>query len=702
MPMVIPPARQENPFSLRAILIGTLLIPLNIYWITVMEVRWYTLDSSCLPLFITPVFFLFILVLLNLLVYRRGRVHLALIFFLFSFFDLLLFITLSYQTSLRLFPILFILLGLDYILYLLPRNLSLKPLSSGELLVIYMMLVMSTAMGGTDSLQYLFGLLGYPFQFATPENKWAETILTYLPKWLFVSQKDALEAFYGGGAREYLLSHLHIWAKPLFYWGIYVMVLVFTMLCLNVMVRKQWTEAEKLSFPIIQLPVEMTRGGGEVPLFKNRLLWIGFALAFLIGSLNGIASLLPYIPRIPVSAWDPANDLGQYVVTHPWNAIGWTPLSKYPFAIGLAFFIPADLSFSCWFFYVFRKLLQVLGRATGWEGTMQGFPFFNEQASGAWLALAFVALWGSKNFLWGVIKKAFGKGEMEDSDEPLSYRSAVSGFLLGWAVLLFFAYKAGMAVWASFVFFSIYFLLALAMTRVRAELGTPHEIYFVNPENIMGTLLGSKTIGKQNAIPLWFFYWLNRCYRTHPMPNQLEAFKIGDVAKIPQRGIMWVILFSTFISLLAAYFFNLFICYSEGAGAKCMGFKDQAAVEGFNHLNNWLNYGKNVEKDSIVAFLVGFILVILLRIARWNLWWWPFHPAGYALAVSYAMDYFWFSFFLSWLLKVILLRVGGMKLHRKAIPFFLGLILGDYVIGSIWGILAPFVFQERITFKTFI
>jgi len=86
---------------------------------------------------------------------------------------------------------------------------------------------MSTAIAGTDSLQYLFGLLGFPFKFATPENKWAETIIPYLPRWLFVSDKDALEAFYGGGATKYLLSHLHIWAKPLFYWSINIITLIF-------------------------------------------------------------------------------------------------------------------------------------------------------------------------------------------------------------------------------------------------------------------------------------------------------------------------------------------------------------------------------------------------------------------------------------------------------------------------------------------
>ena len=38
---------------------------------TVVEVRWYTLDGTCLPLLITPVFMLFVLVMGNLWFKRR-------------------------------------------------------------------------------------------------------------------------------------------------------------------------------------------------------------------------------------------------------------------------------------------------------------------------------------------------------------------------------------------------------------------------------------------------------------------------------------------------------------------------------------------------------------------------------------------------------------------------------------------------------
>jgi hypothetical protein len=48
-------------------------------------------------------------------------------------------------------------------------------------------------------------------------------------------------------------------------------------------------------------------------------------------------------------------------------------------------------------------------------------------------------------------------------------------------------------------------------------------------------------------------------------------------------------------------------------------------------------------------------------------------------------------YFEGWWHKSIILKVGGIRLHRQAIPFFLGLILGDYVLGAIWAIVGPLI-----------
>jgi hypothetical protein len=76
------------------------------------------------------------------------------------------------------------------------------------------------------------------------------------------------------------------------------------------------------------------------------------------------------------------------------------------------------------------------------------------------------------------------------------------------------------------------------------------------------------------------------------------------------------------------------------------------------------------------------------------------HPMGYALALSYAMDYFWFAFLFGWLIKLTLVRWGGMRTHTAAAPFFLGLIMGDYLAGSVWSLYG--CLMEMRTYKMFI
>ena len=39
------------------------------------------------------------------------------------------------------------------------------------------------------------------------------------------------------------------------------------------------------------------------------------------------------------------------------------------------------------------------------------------------------------------------------------------------------------------------------------------------------------------------------------------------------------------------------------------------------------------------------------------------------------------------MIKFIILKTGGVRLYRKAVPAFMGLILGDYTLGCIWSII---------------
>ena len=70
---------------------------------------------------------------------------------------------------------------------------------------------------------------------------------------------------------------------------------------------------------------------------------------------------------------------------------------------------------------------------------------------------------------------------------------------------------------------------------------------------------------------------------------------------------------------------------------------------------------------------------------RW--YWWPLHPIGFAIAVGWLTSSIWFSALIAWLLKLIILHVGGSGLFRSLKPFFLGLILGEVVVGGVWAVI---------------
>ena len=66
----------------------------------------------------------------------------------------------------------------------------------------------------------------------------------------------------------------------------------------------------------------------------------------------------------------------------------------------------------------------------------------------------------------------------------------------------------------------------------------------------------------------------------------------------------------------------------------------------------------------------------LLMVARWLYVWWPLHPLGYAIGPIWIIDALWFNMFLAWLIKVVVLKYGGVGLYRKTRPLLYGHDLG--------------------------
>ena len=115
--------------------------------------------------------------------------------------------------------------------------------------------------------------------------------------------------------------------------------------------------------------------------------------------INSLNYYYPGIPTILTPGFGQSYlDLAPFFTSKPWNALGWTPLSFYPFMIGLGMLMPLDFLFSCVFFYWFWKLEKVFCVAMAYDQDPR-FPYTENQAFGAYLSFCLYSVWISRGYL---------------------------------------------------------------------------------------------------------------------------------------------------------------------------------------------------------------------------------------------------------------------------------------------------------------
>jgi hypothetical protein len=584
-------------------------------------------------------------------------------------------------------------------------------LTQAELILVYVMQTTSVGLAGLGQLQFLNQALAGAFYYATPDNHWAD-FHPHIPRW-WVPERGVLEAYYKGGSSFFIAEHLRGWAVPILVWTGFILLMLFCFLCLNTMLRRQWVEHERLTFPLVALPLELTRAGASRALLAHRGFWLAFVLACLFRSASGLHRVVPSFPDLAEFTFKGQQiDLAPYFTERPWNAIGFFRISFHPLIIGITYFLPLDVSFSAWFFYLVVKAEDIGAAALGYRdpgasASSALVPYTGEQGAGAFLAVALFAFWGARRHLRDVFRKALGRApHVSDSDEPLSYRTAVIGFLLSFAGLVLFVSRGGMAWPHAALFFALYLLMVTACTRFRAEAG-PMLGYGpdFNPHRMMLLLPGSRAWDVRELTPFSYLQWFDSDYRTVGMPPQMEALKMVDAAGEPGRGAArrlgrWMMVaaalaaVSAFVAVLAIYYH-----YGALTPRGDNGWRSYNGRFPFVTLKSWLDSPTPPDPDRLRWMGLGFAVASLLIRARTFFLWWPFHPAGFALAqAGAAMQWVWFPTLIGWAVKALLLRYGGMTLFRRGIPFFMGFLLGDIVIACIWSIIGVILDMQMYMF----
>lgn len=566
-----------------------------------------------------------------------------------------------------------------------------------ELYVIYIIMLVGALLPSFGITAYLIPTITGANYFATNENVWVKTFYDFIHPWMVPFDPEsksptaqlAMKQFYEGLPAGQAIPW-NIWLRPLVAWSIFASILFFVWMCLSTILRRQWVDHEKLAFPLVQLPVEMARQGDKFcwsgnPFFRNRLMWIGFAVPTVVHSMNALHLYYPSIPGLTINL-----PLNPYFVAFPWNQMGAFYLFTHFSVIGFSFLLSSELSFSLWFFFLFFKALEVITAAYGMQHKpVPNYPvneFAAHQMLGAFLVFFGYMVYLSRGQVRDVVRKAFTAAkDINDSNESLSYRTAFFGLILGTLVLCVWCNIAGMSFALAFVCFLLFYLIAISLTRFVAEGGMLFIQAPFRPSDLIATVTGIGSIGAKNLTVLSF---VERIFifdlRGFLMPSLLDAMKISDSAKINRRKLTLVLAIAILVAVLVSYVTIISIGYKVGGVNLSQWFFTGSPTSHFDTVKQNIITPRPRDWSGATLTVIGAAVTMLLAYMRVSFSWWPFHPMGYAMGPSWPMIQLWFSIMVGWFLKSVIMRYGGMKGFVRARPLFLGLVLGEFAMAGFW------------------
>ena len=526
-------------------------------------------------------------------------------------------------------------------------------------------------------------ILTAPFYYARPENNWAEMIHPHIKPWLVPQSNPGIKYFYEGLPSWESRIPWGIWMQPLLIWGSFLIALYFVMICIMVIVRRQWMERERLAYPLAQLLREMAhRENGSFlnAFFRNRLMWLGFGIVFGVSSLKGLHFYNPAIPYF--------ETVGSVLIFRDTTHLIFR--LSFPM-LGFFYLVNLDVAFSMWFFSQLSVMTRGLMKYFGYHVTENlgiygsPSPIFAHLGMGAIAVLVVAGLWTERHHLKGVFRKTFLNDQtINDSEEILSYRAAVWGMIAGLIYMGLWLNATGISLELVSVFLIATFVIFVGLTRIVAESGMAEAVASTIGSSFVISSFGAKALGAEGLTAMAMTYVWSADIRTFVMASTANGLKVIEGEGRHKRPLFWGIMLAIIVCMLSSIWMLLSLSYRHGGINGNRWFFGGGARAPYNYIVTLLMHPAGVNWLGWWIKGIGAGLMGILMFLRARFLWWPFHPIGLAIGPIWIMDQIWFTVFLAWLIKLCILRYGGLKLFHSARPFFLGLILGQFTCNGFW------------------
>jgi hypothetical protein len=557
-------------------------------------------------------------------------------------------------------------------------------LSSAEVALIYIMALLAAAVPSMGFTSFFVPYLSGAQYYATPENQWAELFLHHVPTWLIPHDATAIKDFYEGNPSAQI--DWDAWLPPLLAWAPFMLALYLVMIALMVVMRRQWMDHERLLYPLMQPSLAMIAQDRHrmPPLFRSWLFWMGWALPFSVGIVNGLHAYHPFIPEIELYGW-----LLLFRETTPIR-----PSLSFA-TLGLTYFLSQDIALGIWVFNLIAKLEQgafnVLGITSTERMEWVTVPHLAHQNLGAMIVLVMFGLWMGRGHLKAVLRKAFhGDATVDDSEEMMSYRAAVFSVLGGVLFMLWWLVETGLPLWAAGLALLVAFVIFQGLTLMVTQGGFFIARTPMNPGHFVVSGFGVDALGGRGVTALgytWSWAGEMRIFVMAACANSLQL--AHRCLRGNRRLLLWAMLVAIAVSVSGSVWMQLALGYKYGA-INMGGFYTGLVKYPSNFISRHIINETPWNGAGWVWTAFGGALMWILMVARQRFVWWPIHPMSMPISAMWMTDIIMLSVFVSWLLKLVILKYGGPGLYSRGKPLFIGLVAGHFTSMCVWTVIDAF------------
>ena len=557
-------------------------------------------------------------------------------------------------------------------------------LRRGEMLTLFIMLWVVGTLPQLGWMNYWTSITAAPSYFATTENQWEETFFEYLPWHVFADTSTRVIDPFWFGLPEGGAIPWDGWIAAIGQWlGVSLGMVVFG-LCLIVLFQKQWVENEKLTFPLAQMPLDLTRGidaARRVPdIFRTSAFWVGFAVVFLAILYNIGTYFATGLP--PLELFWESYDLrfSEDIVFS---------IRVLPLVLALTYLCPVDILGSLivfhWLAVLKRALMTRMGFALdgfgagAGAGSAEPLKIIFMESYGALIFIGVWSVWLARRHLRQVWQQVHsGRG---DCGEVRRYRVAVAGLVLSGAWVVGWGVGLGMSLPLAVASFTLMVMSYFVTAKLVAATGFAYLL--PNKTQVKGNsfiidLIGSVHLSPRSLVAYKVFT-SNAFFGTFRIPAWPALPHCLRLFSLSQPGSLTTAILAAFlVGFLVAALATIVLAY-DGGGHLFLGGKANWVFDDTVHL---MNNPVQPALSKWGVWLFGFTEAAIIAVLRGYFHWFPLHPIGLAFQNTFGVRLYWFSLFIVWVVKLTLLRYGGVKAFRKGKPFFYGLAIG-YVVGVI-------------------